>query len=85
MKTRNFFVSNSSSSSFIVHIDNLNGDQFYKILNHKELNDLNYNDQWCVHCENSYIKGSCSMDNFSMREYMKDIGVDLSKVRFEYD
>lgn len=78
-------VSNSSSSSFVVHINDLHGEQFFKIRNHKELNDLNDYDTWFMYCEDGYLKGRCNMDNFSMRNFMEDIGVDLSKVRFEYD
>lgn len=85
MKIRKNLVSNSSSSSFIVSINDLHGEQLSKIYEHKELNDLNDYDRWWIYSEDGYLHGRCNMDNFSMREYMEEIGVDLSKVRFEYD
>lgn len=83
-RKRFYLVSNSSSSSFIVPLHRLSGDQIDKILNHKELNDLNDNDQWNVYIEGHKLVGSCFMDNFSMRSYMEEIGVDIDKVNFEY-
>lgn len=80
MKTRNGFVSNSSSSSFIIPLDMLNERKIQSIYNHikeaKEHSD--YYDFGCVYDEDSwyisenenYIMGDTIMDNFSMSTFL---------------
>ncbi len=88
MKIRQGFVSNSSSSSFIIGKSHLTDEQLEKIKNHMELSkdmgmwdDLASKfDEWCVEDTGDYVKMSTSMDNFDMYEFLEKIGVDVSKL-----
>lgn len=84
MKVRNGFVSNSSSSSFIISKQYLYQEQIDKIRNHIEENnkvyetgevpglDLAYDDDYWSIDENEYnVSGSTFMDNFSMYSFFK--------------
>lgn len=96
MKIRTGFVSNSSSSSFIIQKKNLSADQINKIYDHiefskilikynLELEHLFYNDisdRWSITDEGDYLYASTNMDNFDMREFLKLINVDEKD--FEY-
>lgn len=88
MKIRYGFVSNSSSSSFIISKMYLTPLQIYAIKNHievaKELNEeVGYNerlyvsnsDNWYIIDNGDTIRGFTNMDNFDMREFMRIIGV----------
>jgi hypothetical protein len=79
MKFRNGFVSNSSSSSFIIPRQYLSYEQIDKIKNHGKLVS-NFDDRWHIYEEEDYIEGCCDMDNFNMREYLENIGVNMEKV-----
>jgi monomeric isocitrate dehydrogenase len=89
MKIRVGFVSNSSSSSFAIHLSDISAEQLQLILNVKEEQKKTYEldeygeydiDSWNVKVESGYVKGSTFMDNFSMSDYFDEIGVDKSKV-----
>jgi hypothetical protein len=87
MKTRYGFVSNSSSSSFVIHKMYLTPLQIYAIKNHIEvapkLNEMgcgdNFyaygSDRWDITDCGDTIRGYTSMDNFDMHEFMRRIGV----------
>ncbi len=84
MKVRNGFVSNSSSSSFVIQLDDLTVKQLQKIQDHyKEISEDRRDDTWAI-TMGSVVQGSTSMDNFDMRSLLERIGIDMSKVEWGY-
>ncbi len=92
MKFRSEFVSNSSSSCFIVKKSNLTDDQEFaikhhgmdwSILNSKLNKQYGWSDEWSIIDNLEFLIGSTSMDNFDMKTFMQKIGVDMSKVVWE--
>ena len=79
MKIRTDFVTNSSSSSFIIAKKYLDLDQIEAIRKHSKLGKklgLEYaDDEWEIVENASYIKGFTSLDNFNMDEFLNLIGV----------
>jgi len=80
MKKRQGFVSNSSSSSFIVPTKALSAKEISKIKAH---DSVALSDSWYVREEedsldNSFLIGSTDMDNFDMTGYMRKVGVDMN-------
>ena len=86
MKVRNGFVSNSSSSSFVLNKNDISAMQAELIRNHGEEGEkygIQYcTDTWSIHEDGELMEGYTSMDNFDMESFMKRIGVDMSKVKF---
>lgn len=75
MKIRTGFVSNSSSSSFVIYTDNLSYSQVKGILNHSKYVD-NEADIWWTSEGNGTIEGYTFMNNFDMFSYLtKDLGI----------
>ena len=82
MKTRNGFVSNSSSSSFIIPLDMLSGGKIDSIYNHIEeaskhasyygFSDVGDYDMWSITQDEFYIQGYTQMDNFDMHTFLHD-------------
>lgn len=87
MKIRKGFVSNSSSSSFIIKKEKLTEEQIEKIKNHivvvrekkkffDMLLDCDESDAWKIE-ENSFsVSGQTWMDNFDMHYFLSKIGVE---------
>lgn len=80
MKIRNGFVSNSSSSSFVILKNKLTETQIYQISNHIELAKQFFmdgcdEDAWDIEESDYAIKGYTNMNNFDMEEFLNKIGV----------
>jgi hypothetical protein len=85
MKIRNGFVSNSSSSSFVVDVKNLTPLEINYLLEYDNCNRHFYGDSWDIHLieGGKQIRGVTFMDNGDLDEYLKEKGVDISKLNFE--
>jgi hypothetical protein len=83
MKIRSGFVSNSSSSSFVIFKDGLSCKQRDAILNHSEV--VNIGLAWEVDDSNpDFITVRTDMDNFNMQEYIRQNRIWNFKGPFEY-
>ena len=85
MKKRTDFVTNSSSSSFVIEKKNLDADQLSAIRMHAALGDklgLPYaiTDQWEITENDAYISGFTVVDNFSFEDFFKNVPFDLDNV-----
>ena len=89
MKTRNGFVTNSSSSSFIVNKKHLTKLQVKAIKSHIHYSKRlgwypDEKDSWEITDHGCVLEGRTWMDNFDMREFMEEFDVDMDKVKFDY-
>lgn len=92
MKCRTGFVSNSSSSSFIIPVAALTEFQKACLVDHIEaaniigkfvdLEEDPYDEAWVIKESKGWLKGWTSMDNFDMEWLMRQIGVPLHLVRW---
>ncbi len=97
MKIRNGFVSNSSSSSFVIYRESLTNKQLTKILNiektiekliekdEKLSEKFEYYDQdpWRIVVSDDFVFGETSMDNFDMSAFLKTIKVDSDFIKWD--
>jgi len=92
MKIRSGFVSNSSSSSFILEREHCTPAQLKSIYRHIHKAaklDPSYrgsrteDDAWFISETPDYIMGSTIMDNFDMRWFLRLIGIPDTAVTFE--
>jgi len=76
---RNGFVSNSSSSSFMININDLTQSQIALIYEHVDRidEDSRCEDAWTIRKEKregeEYITGTTWLNNFDMETYLRDI------------
>ena len=75
MKSRQGFVSNSSTSSFFIPIDALSGRQ------RRGLMDVDA-DGWTITEDEEGIHGFTMMDNFDMTEVFKELNISLNDVEY---
>ena len=84
MKIRQLFVSNSSSSSFVVLKENLNSNQVDKLFALISRANHDYPDtSWSIYDDIYEIKGYTSMDNFCLSdEIEKHKKLDIEDFEF---
>lgn len=84
MKIRTDFVTNSSSSSFLICKKYLDEDQLNAIRHHSELGkklDIPWAEEsWHIEENDLFITGSTDMDNFDISELFKIIGVNKDAI-----
>jgi len=88
MKIRKGFVSNSSSSSFIIQSKDLTRDQIEGLLAYKTTAEQHcctewLDDYWNVWETETSVKGFTHMDNFDMGRVMEVLEIPASVVKWD--
>lgn len=86
MKIKLSFTTNSSSSSFVISKNDITAKQRDLIFDHSVIGEnlgLDNSDwSWWIREDKNYIKGSTSMDNFDMYEFLDLIGIPKDKIKW---
>lgn len=81
MKTRLGFVSNSSSSSFVINVKDLTHAQKHCLKNLSNIGDEDFDENpWSIYEEKGCLYGNTWMDNFDMRKFFEKIEIPEDKV-----
>lgn len=90
MRIRNGFVSNSSSSSFVINKSDLTEVQILQIIDYKNqakilgLNcSVNDYDYWEISEDETFVYGQTPMDNFDMEEFLYKIGINSTFIQWK--
>ncbi len=84
MKARIGFVSNSSSSSFMISLSKITDEQKEAIVNHidtaRKMAFDTFFDSWDIKIESDTLHGCTAMDNFDMETFLSLLGVRNSDI-----
>ena len=81
MKIHSGFVSNSSSSSFIVYKNAITREQSEKILDHRGEDFIS---RWSFYFDGEKIIGTTTGADHDMKAHLENIGIDKSLIEWKY-
>lgn len=94
MKIKIDYITNSSSSSFIIARHKISETQLVLIKEHIEVAsmltkldpDLNFGwfDSWQISINEDTVEGSTSMDNFDMLAFLNVIGISSEDIEYDH-